>query len=219
MISYIKNKIKHLIQKTCNLFLHGLFTILPLAITIGFFYMILEIMKKWLAPIQCFQPAFLKVIPYSELILALLIVILIGSILKTFIVKSLMAGLEAIMFKMPLIKPIYSGVKQLIHALNPQPNEKDTFTKVVMIEFPLKGAYSIGFMTTEVTAPLSPDSTKKFFNIFVPTTPNPTTGYFVMVAEQDIMLTLLTRQEAMGMIISGGIIQPQRFNPEKATPN
>lgn len=213
IINNVKKLIKTVVKYIWTLFLHGLFTLLPIVLTAGLFYLGLEIIKKWLRPIQQLQPVFLQKIPYSEVIFAIVIILVIGGILRTFIVRSLINTLESIIFKIPLVKPIYSGIKQLVHALNPHPGEHGTvFTKVVMIEFPLKGSYSLGFMTTEVPRKLIPQEEKRFFNVFVPTTPNPTTGYFVMVSEADLIKTTLTRQEAMAMIISGGIIQPKHLD-------
>ena len=219
IIKYIRKIVKTILKKIWTFFLHGLFTILPIAITVGFFYLGLEIIKNWLKPLQRFQPEFLQKIPYSEVIVAIIIILLIGSVLRTFIVRSLMGALESVIFKIPLVKPIYSGIKQLVHALNPDPDEHAAFTKVVMIEFPLKGTYSLGFMTTEVPPKVTPLCNKKFFNIFVPTTPNPTTGYFIMVEESDLIVTPLTRQEAMAMIISGGIIQPKHLMKKNSSPS
>jgi uncharacterized membrane protein len=194
-----------------SLFLHGLLAILPIVITVSLFYIFLEMIRKWLTPIACLQPPILRAIPYSEILLAILIIFAFGAILKLFIFKSLFHVLEATIFKLPLVKPIYSGVKQLTNAFSPTTQEHITFKQVVMLEFPCKNVYSLGFLTTQVSPSITPNQEEKFFNIFVPTTPNPTTGYFVIVSDRNFQITKLTRQEAMAMIISGGIIQPKQL--------
>ncbi len=83
--------------------------------------------------------------------------------------------------------------------------------KVVLVEFPRQQIYSLGFLTSELQPEIAPNKKQKFFNIFIPTAPNPTSGYFVIAPEEDLIIVDLTRQEAMAMIISGGIIQPERF--------
>ena len=116
---------------------------------------------------------------------------------------------EEILFKVPLVRPIYSGIKQLIHAFSIQ--DKITFKKVVLVEFPRTGIYSLGFLTSELPVSIAPTTETKFYNVFIPTTPNPTSGYFIILSEKDFKEVDLTRQEAMAMIISGGIIQPERL--------
>ncbi len=206
-------KIKHL---SCNIvnflrsvFLNGLFTILPIILTFGIFAITLRLLQSWLKPISKIQPAFLQCIPYSEIILAIIIIFLIGTILKIFVLRSLIHWIEGLFAKIPLVRPIYMGIKHLVQAFSSQ--DKITFKKIVLIEFPRKGLFSIGFLTSELVTELSPDKEKKFFNVFVPTTPNPTSGHFVIIPEDQISVTNLSRQEAMAMIISGGIIQPDRF--------
>lgn len=200
------------LKKVCryiwSLFIHGLLTILPIVITIGFFYLPLEFIARWLKPIQQLQPLFLRQLPYSEVISTIAVIFLIGTVLKTFVVKSVIGILESLLVQIPLIKPVYSGIKQLVNAFNPHPKDPITFKRVVIVEFPCKDVYSLGFLTTEVAKSMTPRPNEQFFNIFIPTTPNPTSGYFIMVPASGIKITKLTKQEAMAIIISGGIIQP-----------
>lgn len=125
------------------------------------------------------------------------------------LLNPLIHALERLVFKTPLVSPIYSGIKQLVHAFSTQ--DHISFKRVVYIEFPRQGVYSIGFLTSEVPVALSPSATVRFFNVFIPTTPNPTSGFLVMFPENTLITSDLTRQEAMSLIISGGIIQPDRF--------
>jgi uncharacterized membrane protein len=101
---------------------------------------------------------------------------------------------------------VYSGIKKLVDAFSFQ--DKVSFSKVVMVEFPRTGIYSIGFLANELDEKISPDTSKKYYSIFIPTTPNPTSGFLVLLPEDQITIINITRQEAMAMIISGGIIQP-----------
>ena len=107
------------------------------------------------------------------------------------------------------MRPIYGGIKQLVQAFNPHDNV--SFKHVVLVEFPRKGIYSMGFMTSEMPAELTPDQATTYYNIFVPTTPNPTSGFFLVAAKENVHIVNISRQEAMALIISGGTIQPERF--------
>jgi len=199
-----------------RIFLNGLFAILPLTITIGLFVITFRLILDWLRPVRALlanrYPALIDAIPYVEILFIFAIIFLIGSLLRTFFIRSAVHTLEALVIRIPLVRPVYGGIRQLVQAFSLQ--DKMTFKKVVMIEFPRPGLYSIGFLTSQLPDQIAPQGGRKFFNVFVPTTPNPTSGYFVIVPEQDIIVADLTRQEAMAMIISGGIIQPDRFEPD-----
>jgi len=210
MVTWIRKKTKQLNNFIWRLFVNGLLTILPIALTIVIFKITFTFIINWLEPLRRFVPPYLAIVPYGEVILALLIIFSVGTILKIFVLRSIINKIENILLKLPLIRPIYTGMKQLVQALSAQ--DKITFRKVVLIEFPRKGMYSIGFVTSALEPKLAPNKEDKFYNIFIPTTPNPTSGYFVMLPERDIMIINITRQEAMAMIISGGIIQPESMS-------
>jgi uncharacterized membrane protein len=201
---------KRIAQSIWSLFLNGLFTLLPLAFTITLFNFTFRIILRWLTPLHDYvKPTVLGKIPYSEILLLFLFILFIGFILKFFILQRIIHLIERLIFKIPLVRPVYSGMKQLVQAFSIQ--EKHTFKQVVMVEFPRLDMYSIGFLTSEISSAVAPHEHERYFSIFIPTTPNPTTGFFIIVSEKHIRNTNLSRQEAMTMIISGGIIQPDRF--------
>lgn len=193
-----------------SIFLNGLLTILPLTLTFAIFNFSLKLLARWLEPIRRLQPILFNKIPYSEILLTACIILLIGVILRFFLLKKLIETFESLLSKIPLVNQLYSGIKQLVNALDPQ-NNNAIFQKVVIIEFPRPGIYSLGFLTNQVPTELTPNKQERFFSIFLSTTPNPTTGFYLIVAEKDLIITDLTRQEATTIIISGGIIQPDRF--------
>jgi len=204
------NIIRKLLNWLWSVFFNGLLTILPITLTIALFTFSFRLITKWLEPLHSFvEQTFLIDIPYAEVIFIILAIFIIGTIMKNIILQTLIKTFETLLFKIPLVWPVYSGIKQLVHAFSIQ--DKITFKKVVLVEFPRKGIYSLGFMTSELPPEIAPDKHEKYYNVFIPTTPNPTSGFFVVLSEQDIIAIDLTRQEAMAMIISGGIIQPERF--------
>jgi uncharacterized membrane protein len=207
MTRWVQKKISELLNNLWKLFLNGFLAILPIALTIVIFKITLNLIISWLEPLRPFVPTYLD-IPYGEVILAILIIFLFGIILKLFIMRSLINAIENFLIKLPLVRPIYSGIKQLVQAFSA--HDQITFKKVVLIEFPRKGVYSIGFLTSELAPDVAPNKEEKFYNIFIPTTPNPTSGYFIILPEREIMVISISRQDAMAMIISGGIIQPKR---------
>lgn len=194
-----------------SIFLSGLFTILPITLTIALFNISFRLLKGWVQPVNCLRIPLICSIPHADIILVILLIFFIGIVLHFFIIKRFIDSLEAIVFKVPLIRSVYSGIKQLVFAFDP--SNQVSFKKVVLIQFPRAGVYSVGFLTGEFAESLKPESEKntELFTVFVPTTPNPTTGFFVILPKADITVIDLTQQEAMTLIISGGIIQPKRF--------
>ena len=192
-----------------SIFLSGLLILLPITCTIALFVFSFRILRSWLTPIYNMEPLYLQSIPGSEIILVIGMIMLIGAIIKIFLLESLIHYIENIFFKIPLMRPVYSGIKQLVQAFTVQ--DKLTFKKVVFVEFPRLGTYSIGFLTSEMPLKVRPRSDKRYFNVFIPTTPNPTSGFLVQVPENEIIPADMSRQEAMSLIISGGIVLPDRF--------
>lgn len=201
-----KNFFISFIDSVCSLFLTGLFSILPITLTIAVFTLTLRILQSWLEPLKKLGLPFIDTIPYSEVILAIALIFLAGTLYNMFILRPIIHAIENLFSRIPLIRPVYSGIKKLVHAFSFQ--DKSSFNKVVRVEFPRPGIYSIGFLANQVNDHIAPDTDKKYFSIFIPTTPNPTSGFLIIAPKEQIAIIDITRQEAMAMIISGGIILP-----------
>lgn len=200
---------KKFIHFSKQLFLNGFILLLPIAITFSLLKFCFTLVTSWLIPLRKLHIPFLEKIPHHELLLVVMFIFLTGIALKFFILRPLINFFETIFERIPLLRTIYFSTKQLIQALTAQ--DQMSFKHVVCVEFPHRGIYSIGFVTSQVIQELSPEKDIEFMNVYIPTTPNPTTGFFVMIPKDKIIKTKLTRQEAMALIISGGIIQPQEF--------
>lgn len=193
-----------------SLFLQGLLTILPIILTLALFNLSFRFLKSWLEPIHKLCPPYLTCIPHAEIFISIVIIFLIGTVIKVFMLRSLVHAIEGIVLRVPIIRTVYSGIRQLVMAFNPQ--DKITFKEIVLIEFPKDNVFSLGFITSEFPKDLSPDQEHTYVSIFVPTTPMPTSGFFVLVPKHRVHPTNLTHQEAISLIISGGIIKPDRFS-------
>ncbi len=192
-----------------TLFLNGLFTLLPLTVTIALFNFSYKLVKSWLHPLYIREPRFLQEIPHSEVFLVIVFILLVGLISHFFLLNQLWNVFVSLVERIPLLRPVYFGIKQLIEAFTVK--DKGTFQKIVLIEFPRPGIYSLGFLTSAIPTEIAPHAGTTFYSVFIPATPNPTTGYYVVVPEHECQVVDLTKQEAMSLIISGGIIQPERF--------
>ncbi len=112
--------------------------------------------------------------------------------------------------KIPLVRSLYSGAKQIIEAVTN--SQVDTFSKVVMIEYPRKGLYSLGFITCEAKGEIQKNTDDFVINVFVPTTPNPTSGMLVFVSKKDVIPLSMTVEEGIKLVVSGGIVTPLEKN-------
>ncbi len=191
-------------------FFSGLFIIIPIIITINIFKFIINIISQWLMPLHFIIPLKLTVIPYIEIFIACIIITLIGYIATKFILNKLIEYIEEYLIRyIPFANTIYFGIKKIAKILQKK-NSIDDSELVAWVRLPFKNIYCLGLMTGKVDPSISPDKNKIFYSFFVPTTPNPVTGYYVIAAESDCIFTNITRQEAISMIISGGIIKPER---------
>lgn len=198
-----------LIDFIWTLFLQGLLTILPITLTLALFNISFRFLKSWLEPIRKVCPPNFACIPHAEIFLSIAVIFLIGTIVKIFMFRSLVHAIEAIVLKVPIIRTVYRGIQQLVKAFNPQ--DELTFKEVVFIEFPKADIYSIGFVTARLPKELSPKLDEPCVSVFIPTTPVPTSGFFILAPVSKIKSTDLSHQEAIALIISGGIITPERF--------
>lgn len=213
----MENIISHAIKFIRISFFNGLLIILPFTLTVSLIMLASKIFIGWLQPAQEFlgHPIiFLSAIPYkailNKIFLVVIILVLIGAIVRFFLLEPLIHLFEKMLFQIPLIQPVYSAIKRLISAFSA--HDQVSFQKVVLVEFPRKGVFSIGFLTSELSPDVMRDQKEKLYNIFIPHTPNPASGSLIILPKDDFQEINLTRQEAITMIISGGIIQPDRLN-------
>lgn len=201
------------VESLKNVLIHGLFTLLPAVITVALLHLIFKLLKSWLAPLYKIEPAFLQKIPHSEIILTIIIIFLTG-LLYEWLLQPIIHRIESsILKKIPILSLIYFGVKRLAEALTAR--DKHSLQKVMLVPFPAPGTYSIGFLTGEGTPPWS-DLKGKYLGLFVPHTPNPTTGFYIIVPEEQCLPLDISRQEAMTIVISGGLMPPQRYQAQLA---
>lgn len=188
-----------------NKFLTGILTLLPIYIT----YLLIRFIVG-IAP----DIPYLKTIPFFsnnevlasiiEFLVALLVIIFIGLVVSNVVGKRLFALFESIMEKLPLINTIYTSSRQIMRTLT-MPG-KGNFKQVVLIEYPRKGLWTLAF----VTAYSKSQSGKQYVHVFLPTTPNPTSGFMLFVKEKDVRPSGLSIEEGLKTLISGGMISSEK---------
>lgn len=185
-------------------FFNGLVTLLPLIITIYIFRLVLGFADNIL--VGPFKP-FLgqKYIPGFGLLITFTLIIFVGAFTTNIIFKKLLEKVELMLLKIPLVKSVYSTVKQINDILFLQ-NETKSFQRVCAIEYPRKGLYSIGFLTGKATPEFKKHGLEDMVNVFVPNTPSPATGFFVVVPRHEVLLLDMRLEDALKIIVSGGTL-------------
>jgi len=139
------------------------------------------------------------------LLLALVLIMAVGALVRTYVGKRLISFGESLIDRIPFIRSVYNAVKQLTETVF-RVDETKNFNRVVLIEYPRKGIRSIGFVTSRTRGQISRKlRNNNLLNIFIPSTPNPTTGYYLVIPEEDVIEMDLTPEEAFRIIISGGL--------------
>tara|TARA_B100000214_G_scaffold349588_1_gene302591 strand:- start:280 stop:900 length:621 start_codon:yes stop_codon:yes gene_type:complete len=197
-----------MIEKIKSNLLAGIVTIVPLALTVYVIQVTLEV-TIWIGgtvaePLQKFVdvtiPGFGLLSSLVGLILVFLSLIIFGALARNVFGKRVVNWFEGIFKKIPLIDTIYGTTKKLIETISGSQN--DSFQKVVYVEYPRKGMWTLGFVTSESTN----QTNEEFYHIFVPTTPNPTSGFFLIIAKEDTTPADIDVEEAFNMIVTSGIV-------------
>lgn len=140
------------------------------------------------------------------LLLIVLSIIFIGLVTKNIVGKKIRKGMDNLICKLPIIKHIYTAMKQIVKLVSSQ--NSAGYKKVAAVEYPRKGIYSIGFLTAEENETLEKLHGRKFCNVFIPTSPNPTSGMFICVPKDEVTELDMSIEDAIKLIVSGGVITP-----------
>jgi len=209
-----------MIRSIRNAFITGVLVVLPLGITmivinfllnkIGtpasrFFFWYID------ADLRTF-PAINVLLKLAAVVVLLILITILGYSSRIFIGRWLLKSLERLLGRVPLINSIYRTVKQIVDTFSHQ--NKAVFQEVVLIEYPRPKCYAIGFLTSKARGEIQNRTDGSIVNIFVPTTPNPTSGFLLMLPESDITRLNMTVGDGMKLIISGGAVVP----PETTEP-
>jgi len=197
-----------------KLFLSGLFMILPIVLTMVSISFTYAFIAKWLTPLRKIIPLYFQRIPGSEFILVTVAILLIGFLLKLVFITPIVHWFENLIVKIPLIRSVYSSSKTLVNFFNVSPAVSKK-RKVILIEFPRKGFFNIAFLLEPATDNFQKiipadklDNKKTYYKVFLPNSPNPTSGYFLILPENEIIYTNLTFDEAIKSVVSCGLITP-----------
>jgi len=194
-------------------FFTGILVTAPISITIYLTYIFLSFVDSkvvHLLPADWYEAIYPKTtIPGLGLVMVIAGFILIGWFATNFLGRLFIRLSEYIVDRMPVIRTLHSAIKQIFETI--MASQSSAFREVIMLEYPRKGVWSIGFVTGVTQGEVQSHTAQETVNVFVPTTPNPTSGYLLFVPRKEIKYLEMSVEEGVKLVVSAGIIAP----PEK----
>ena len=200
-----KEKKRSIFASFRNYFITGVVVLIPIAITIYLTLFLISISSKIL-PKEINPNNYLPYeIPGLEILISLILITFIGWLSLSFIGKRLLTLFNNILKKIPILRTIYTAILQMTETFTKSDSGKKN---VVLVEYPRKGTWAVGFATKENKGEITKQAKRDLINVFVPTTPNPTSGFLLMFPKEEVIYLDLTFEEASKFIVSAGTSNP-----------
>lgn len=196
--------------------LAGLIVWLPILVTVMVLHFIIDLLDGTIALLpKSYQPEqlFGFQIPGLGVLLSLTLLLVTGIVATNILGQRVVAWSEALLDKIPLVRTIYNAAKQMSNAIFA--TNGHAFRKVLMFEYPRKGMWTVGFQTGEATPEIVTHAGVEMVSVYVPTTPNPTSGFLILVPKKEVTELAMSIDEALKFIISLGVMQPHTHDKSK----
>ena len=201
----IKKKKKPITLKLRNYFFTGVIVLIPIGFTLYLSKFLINFSTK-LVPEGLNPNTYLPVsIPGIEIVLTIVFITIIGGLSLSFLGKKFLQIIDDLFKRIPILRTIYSAFGQMTETFRNQESNKKS---VVLLEYPRKGSWAVGFATRENTGEIKAKTNKNLINVFVPTTPNPTSGFLLMIPIEYLIYLDMTFEEASKFIVSAGTSTP-----------
>tara|TARA_B100001996_G_scaffold299776_1_gene240220 strand:- start:1530 stop:2144 length:615 start_codon:yes stop_codon:yes gene_type:complete len=201
-----KKRKNSILLRLRNYFITGIVVLIPIGITLYLTVFIVNISSN-LIPEEINPNNYL---PFSiwglEIILSVLVIMLIGSLSLSFLGKRILQFINDLFRRIPILRTIYGAVGQMTQSFTQNKNKKKS---VVLVEYPRKGSWAVGFATKDNTGEIKKKTKQNLVNVFVPTTPNPTSGFLLMFPKKDVIYLDISFEEASKFIVSAGTSNPK----------
>jgi len=202
----LKRKSISITAKLRNYFITGIVVLIPIGVTLYLTRFFIRVSSK-LIPAEINPNNYLPIlIPGLEIILAIIFITLVGYLSLSFIGKKILQLFNDLLKRIPILRTIYSAIGQMAETLAPKTKSKKS---VVLVEYPRKGSWAVGFATKDNKGEISKKTNQKLVNVFIPTTPNPTSGFLLMFPKEDIIYLDMNFEEASKFIVSAGTSNPK----------
>jgi len=196
------------IDEIKRLFVTGLITIIPIAITVFIFYIFISYFGSFFRPILTSHPILsrlpMPLLSVFGFVLLLVIILAVGGLTEGLVGRWFLRLLDDALARIPLVRGIYSSARQFTKSIFV---DKKSLRKTVLAEYPRKGCYTIGFLVVEEKIDL--EENKKGLFVFFPASPNPTTGWLALIPEDEVVETNLSIEQGLKLVVSGGVVMPE----------
>tara|TARA_B110001452_G_scaffold176938_1_gene148395 strand:+ start:154 stop:765 length:612 start_codon:yes stop_codon:yes gene_type:complete len=196
-----KTKRKSISLKLRNYFITGVVVLIPIGFTLYLSRILIGLSSK-LIPKNINPNSYLPFnIPGIEILISIILITIVGGLSLSFFGRRILKLIDDLFKRIPFLRTIYSAIVQMTETFS----KKDGDTKsVVLVEYPRKGVWAVGFATKENVGEMAKKTNKKLINVFVPTTPNPTSGFLLMFPTEDVIYLDMNFEEASKFIVSAG---------------
>ena len=202
----LKKKRISIAAKLRNYFITGIVVLVPIGITLYLTKFFISVSSN-LIPKEINPNNYLPfLVPGLEIFLAIILITFIGYLSLSFIGKKILQLFNDLLKKIPILRTIYSAIGQMAETFAPQRENKKS---VVLIEYPRKGSWAVGFATKDNKGEISKKTNQNLVNVFVPTTPNPTSGFLLMFPKDEVIYLDMSFEEASKFIVSAGTSNPK----------
>jgi uncharacterized membrane protein len=198
-------------QKISAYFVRGLITLLPLLVTIWLLWFLFTFFDSILGNILAALLG--RPIPGLGLLITIILIFITGYFATYIIGARLFKFGEELLYRVPIVKSIYSAAKQINDVLFAQKNVEE-YRRACIVEYPRKGIWSVGFVTSDAAAEIEAKAKEKMINVFIPNTPTPATGFTIVVPAREVILLDMKIDDAFKYIISGGVLKPNNLPQE-----
>ena len=197
----IREKKRTFFSRLRNYFIAGIVVLIPIGITIYLTIFIISISSKIL-PKEINPNHYLPYnIPGLEILISLILITVTGWLSLSFLGRKLLNLFNNLLKKIPILRTIYSAIGQMTQTFTKNNNKKNN---VVLVEYPRKGSWAVGFATKDNSGEISTKTNKNLVNVFIPTTPNPTSGFLLMIPKDELIYLDMSFEEASKFIVSAG---------------
>ena len=204
-MSKLKKKKTSFLNKLRNYFFTGVVVLIPIGITLYLTKFIIQISSN-IIPKEINPNHYLPFsIPGIEILLSIFLITIIGGLSLSFLGKKILQLIDDLFKRIPFLRTIYSAIVQMTDSFANKNSDKKS---VVLVEYPRKGSWAVGFATKKNKTEISKKAGKDLINVFVPTTPNPTSGFLLMFPEDEVVYLDMTFEEASKFIVSAGTSNP-----------
>ena len=201
-----KKKRKSIVLKLRNYFFTGVVVLIPIGFTLYLAKILISLSSK-LIPAEINPNTYLHFsIPGLEIFLTVILITIVGGLSLSFLGKKFLQIIDDLFKKIPILRTIYSALGQMTESFSQKKNKKKN---VVLVEYPRKGTWAVGFATKENKGEIRNKTQQDLLNVFVPTTPNPTSGFLLMFPKEDVIYLDISFEEASKFIVSAGTSNPK----------